>query len=1095
LSIQTHELWQLLHEKAETQNRNISSTFETEVKKICQYGVDLSKTIRDNFQTYTLHDETHILNLMTNMIMLLGDFKNRLTRDECAMLIMGACCHDIGMSVTQEEKEYLRSNPDCMQKYLNSNDKDYIIAHTGSDSEGINITDEIIQHYIRTNHHKRVRDKLQEYMFRNGNIWPVALGNAISMHDLCQICQSHGESANGIKELQSFSSSLDLRLCAILLRLGDILDFDTTRAPDSLYQYINLSQQAGVENEKSRNEWKKHQSSRGFTLSQDAHQMPILLYKADCANIQTERAIIAYLDWVDAELNACWELIPYTELRWRDLILPTKMKRSITINGYLSGEYKFTLDQEQVLNLLTGQNVYTDPAIFVRELIQNAIDAIRTRKQLDKNLPKNWFPQINIRTWMDRDGAYWFCIEDNGIGMTEQTLRECFLKVGCSYYHSNQFQVDRLRSQSDPDYRPISHFGIGLLSCFMGDADNCIEVTTRHFQEYDTPNPAYRLSMRGTSGYYHLSNSFDHQITAPKMPNSSISFITKPGTMIAVRTNLFQAGGLRSLKEIMDQYVVYPEVSIHYEAEESDCVCDYLSEEKFLEELHCNFPKPEDGIYKPIKQIEVSDEVFQNIQDCYPEILWEERPRVDIYCLPLDYFSHSSLIKGVTMVAKASGKAIWQAEGLDEKHIPTVELRLTPVFSSNFPFMNKQPRLIIEPHILNENRNDLKKRIIPQIKKYLLESGINIYLSPFTFAEIFSSISLEKTNCIQGVTFEEFRAFQQTENGHNFFVWKDDWKNTRYYKSWFEQYFKFRNIDSEGNLSVCAHNGIFADDSQLLVFGNSVISYTICLLKDRYCPDFNLARNRIFNLPLETICQLDVITDRIMDCISVYDNRFSDRELQYCYRDASTRASLKEYIEIFKNTPELLYQLHFLTEFGVETIESLETKLDRYGKVYIYTTQQIRPIYMAALMYRFNLVVDTFQLDYERRILAIKSANVSVLEDYLDFPPALFLPSTQKCDSILAGYDKYGLRSGKPYSATHPFAVWLIHNRKLLQTKAPGIYTQIILILINGFDIVRHINESLNRLRQIPKLGIEVFRDLSHDDFCTISSDMEYWDV
>ena len=141
MSIQTHELWQLLHEKAETQNRNISSTFETEVKKICQYGVDLSKTIRDNFQTYTLHDETHILNLMTNMIMLLGDFKNRLTRDECAMLIMGACCHDIGMSVTQEEKEYLRSNPDCMQKYLNSNDKDYIIAHTGSDSEGINITD------------------------------------------------------------------------------------------------------------------------------------------------------------------------------------------------------------------------------------------------------------------------------------------------------------------------------------------------------------------------------------------------------------------------------------------------------------------------------------------------------------------------------------------------------------------------------------------------------------------------------------------------------------------------------------------------------------------------------------------------------------------------------------------------------------------------------------------------------------------------------------------------------------------------------------------------------------------------------------------
>lgn len=208
MSIQTHELWKLLHVKAKAQDRDNSSAFETEVKRICQYGIDLSKTIRDNFQTYTLHDETHILNLMTNMIMLLGDFKNELTRDECAMLIMSACCHDIGMSVTQEEKEYLFSAPDCMQKYLSGNDKDYIIAHADSDNENINITDEIIQHYIRANHHKRVRGKLQEYVLQNGNNWPIALGNAISMHDLCQLCQSHGESANDIKNSRVFHPTL-----------------------------------------------------------------------------------------------------------------------------------------------------------------------------------------------------------------------------------------------------------------------------------------------------------------------------------------------------------------------------------------------------------------------------------------------------------------------------------------------------------------------------------------------------------------------------------------------------------------------------------------------------------------------------------------------------------------------------------------------------------------------------------------------------------------------------------------------------------------------------------------------------------------------
>ena len=180
-----------------------------------------------------------------------------------------------------------------------------------------------------------------------------------------------------------------------------------------------------------------------------------------------------------------------------------------------------------------------------------------------------------------------------------------------------------------------------------------------------------------------------------------------------LRTNVFQSGGRRSIREIIEQYVVYPEVSIHYEAEESEFVCDYLSEEKFLEELHREVPRPEDGIYKPVRQIVVPEEIFQKIQDCYPEILWEERPRIDIYCLPLDYFSHSPLIKGVTMIAKASGKAVWRAEGLDEKYVPTVKLELTPVYSDEFPFKDKLPQLLIHPEMPNENREELKRRILP----------------------------------------------------------------------------------------------------------------------------------------------------------------------------------------------------------------------------------------------------------------------------------------------------------------------------------------------------------------------------------------------
>lgn len=141
----------------------------------------------------------------------------------------------------------------------------------------------------------------------------------------------------------------------------------------------------------------------------------------------------------------------------------------ITPEGYLSGQFCLTLDQDRVLELLVGENLYQDPGVFVRELLQNAIDAVRTRQRLDRNLPRNWKPQINIHCWMDPEGYHWFRIEDNGIGMNEDIIQKYFLKVGCSYYTSSDFQREKYRCNADEDYSPISRFGIGILSCFMGD--------------------------------------------------------------------------------------------------------------------------------------------------------------------------------------------------------------------------------------------------------------------------------------------------------------------------------------------------------------------------------------------------------------------------------------------------------------------------------------------------------------------------------------------------------------------------------------------------------------------------------------------------
>lgn len=670
MEFENTELWKLFIEKNENSGGGNASLLVNAVKGVCEYGINLSKTIRDNFHTYTLHDETHICNVMKYMLELLGSNKDKLTRDECMMLIMSACCHDIGMSVDEEEKKYLRNGCDPMIEYLERHPSDYNIAYENRGCAAPNITDVIIQHYIRDNHHKRVREQLEKLE------WPKTLGSVMSVDELIVVCQSHGEDAEEISKLQRFTPNLDLYLCAILLRLGDILDFDATRAPNTLYNYINLAHLDGLENEKSRIEWEKHQSSRGFSfvLDDQCH----LLYRAECQMIQIEQVIELYLDWVDKELTACGKMIRYMETRWRTLLLPTKIERKIESKGYLSGEYKITLDQERVLDLLVGREIYNDPAIFVRELIQNAIDAVRTRKQFDKNLPRDWEPRINIRTWIDEEGFSWFRIEDNGIGMTEQTIQNYFLKVGHSYYSSPEFNMDKHRNDIDPDYKPISRFGIGILSCFMGDTkNNRVEVTTKHFKEDGVRYPAYRLSIQGINGYYYLANEEKHRTTALIMPDASKSdqrFINEPGTIVAVRTNIYQSGGYHTFKDIVDKYVIYPEVPIHYEGD--DGICDYKTEQNFLDDLHKLVSQKEENHYQPIERINISDEEFQKLQRKYPRIVWEENPSIAIYCLPLDYFTNCNLIKGVTIFFKAEGKGIWQDKDLNEDFRPQVNLSL-----------------------------------------------------------------------------------------------------------------------------------------------------------------------------------------------------------------------------------------------------------------------------------------------------------------------------------------------------------------------------------------------------------------------------------
>lgn len=536
------KLWKEFEEKAKSEdeglrdNQKIAPKYIEEVRKICQYGIDRSKTIRDTFPLYTLHDEVHIANVMYLMETLLGDHINELTRDEIAMLILSACCHDIGMSYTEEEKKNILSDEERLLRYLDKHPKEYAKAfeHSGTKPE---LTESIKQNYLRSIHHERAKELLSRIE------WTYVLDGNLNCDDLIAVCRSHGEDISSLNALDS-TETLDLRLCAILLRLADILDFDASRAPQAIFEYSGFANKTDDASKYSEGEWKKHLSSKGFVFPDKSKRGYLyeLDYNATCRSMQIEQDIQRYLDWVDSELKGCREKLDLYAGKHRDLLLPGKINRKILAKGYVSGEYRLSLDQRQVMELLVGRDLYDDPAVFVRELLQNAIDAVRTRQKLDRNLPRDWKPQVNVSSWTDSEGYHWFRVEDNGIGMTEEIIQNYFLKVGRSYYNSDEFQKAKLKSGA-ADYTPISRFGIGILSCFMGDKEtNLVEISTKHFQEDGQTYPALRMKMNGLSGYYYLASDREYHNPGEmrgRTDKEQEEYLSHPGTAIAVRTNLY----------------------------------------------------------------------------------------------------------------------------------------------------------------------------------------------------------------------------------------------------------------------------------------------------------------------------------------------------------------------------------------------------------------------------------------------------------------------------------------------------------------------------------------------------------------------------
>lgn len=125
---------------------------------------------------------------------------------------------------------------------------------------------------------------------------------------------------------------------------------------------------------------------------------------------------------------------------------------------------RFQVDLSGMVDLLS-RHLYSGPQVYLRELIQNAVDAVTARAALDPSAPT----KIRLRTGSDPAGNATLEVSDTGIGLTAAEATELLATIGRSSKRDAALGTGRAEF--------IGQFGIGMLAAFM--VAEQIEFTSR----------------------------------------------------------------------------------------------------------------------------------------------------------------------------------------------------------------------------------------------------------------------------------------------------------------------------------------------------------------------------------------------------------------------------------------------------------------------------------------------------------------------------------------------------------------------------------------------------------------------------------------
>jgi len=311
------------------------------------------------------------------------------------------------------------------------------------------------------------------------------------------------------------------RMLGILLSLGGRLSLDLRHAPEVLVSHIGLSDPLDVDHVTGR-----IQKARWIrTGGTHEHSGRSLALRLRCRHPAVDHALRLMVQAADDVLREIQGIIRdvsgleplakgLPERLTADELLPESVDG---VPAYQTPHVRFELGHKEVRQLLMGERLYGEPELAVRELYQNALDALRYREAREAwlNRPESTakfapLPPPSIRFFQsEEDGRPYLLCVDNGVGMDLETVRECFAQAGKRFCEMPSYLEEswRWKQAGLAELHPNSRFGVGVFSYFML-ADE-IEVETCRFLESGERGPVLSAKISSAGALFRISEKKD----------------------------------------------------------------------------------------------------------------------------------------------------------------------------------------------------------------------------------------------------------------------------------------------------------------------------------------------------------------------------------------------------------------------------------------------------------------------------------------------------------------------------------------------------------------------------------------------------------